>query len=640
MRTSASRDTASSTATKSGERSQAASRKPPGAQLPEMAPPADLVALQCKMQAGSNTSPGATLASIASQGFRGAATTLPNIDRIQASFGKHDVSHVQAYTDDHAQRASEAIRAEAYTMGDRVAFRGTPTLHTAAHEAAHVVQQRRGVHLSGGMGKKGDEYERQADDVANAVVHGRSAEPLLDRMVASRASGGGDKAAIQKAPPKFEKAFASTSIGVESELSGLVCALPTSAVREFAYVKLVDGNLPLVLVTKDMETNSYTHPMVQDQQAKPKEKWTCHTMELVTYPSAKSDETAIANRNLAVQFMLKVLAARIATNPHEALESVTSEDGLFRLVVTNPKHKIAPGTGQLVDERGSVSMTKEAQQATMGVKASAFGTGADADLQLVEAAPWFNTDYANDPSVQALRPKNPEDESAASDVDDIGRVKTAYAYLRSIAGFIAHLAKEYNLPIGEYIPQEKSKAKGLTDSKVKNEWKILPRTKPLNILNPLAGRDKTAVRRLLAASAADEALPQGLWAAVKTYVLTGGEVAGHGINDATVGGDDALLFEFRTIPGPLEHLVPKEPPKGPVEDPLKTFRGPKRMRLLEQLNEFVATNAEEFKEWYVATFNKFDTKTAAYIADKATAVQKAAWVKAAHAESWTEWTTG
>jgi hypothetical protein len=52
-------------------------------------------------------------------------------------------------------------------------------LHTAAHEAAHVIQQRHGVQLLGGVGEVGDRYERNADAVADRVVAGRSASDLL-----------------------------------------------------------------------------------------------------------------------------------------------------------------------------------------------------------------------------------------------------------------------------------------------------------------------------------------------------------------------------------------------------------------------------------------------------------------------------
>jgi hypothetical protein len=49
-----------------------------------------------------------------------------------------------------------------------------------------VVQQRAGVQLKGGVGEVGDRYERHADDVADRVVQGKSAESLLDQF-----AGGG-----------------------------------------------------------------------------------------------------------------------------------------------------------------------------------------------------------------------------------------------------------------------------------------------------------------------------------------------------------------------------------------------------------------------------------------------------------------
>ena len=118
----------------------------------------------------------------AAEGVAGGGGELPHLERIQEAFGGHDVTGIQAHTGGAATQASEAIGAEAYATGDRVAFRSQPTLHTAAHEAAHVVQQRGGVQLKGGVGAVGDAYERHADAVADAVVAGRSAEALLDRF--------------------------------------------------------------------------------------------------------------------------------------------------------------------------------------------------------------------------------------------------------------------------------------------------------------------------------------------------------------------------------------------------------------------------------------------------------------------------
>jgi Domain of unknown function (DUF4157) len=117
---------------------------------------------------------------IGRNGTAGAASPLPHLVRIQQSFGpKHDLGGVKAYVGGQAAEAAQHMGAEAYASGEQVAFRATPSLRTAAHEAAHVVQQRSGIQISGGLGTKGDVYERHADAVADSVVAGRSCENLL-----------------------------------------------------------------------------------------------------------------------------------------------------------------------------------------------------------------------------------------------------------------------------------------------------------------------------------------------------------------------------------------------------------------------------------------------------------------------------
>jgi Domain of unknown function (DUF4157) len=131
---------------------------------------------------------------LAQQGFRGAAQPLPFLSLIQASFGRHDVRGVRAHVGGPAAEAAGSMGAAAYAMGSSVAFAQAPDLHTAAHEAAHVIQQRAGVHLAGGVGRPGDEHERHADAVADRVVQGRSSEDLLDAC----AGGGGHNPSVQR----------------------------------------------------------------------------------------------------------------------------------------------------------------------------------------------------------------------------------------------------------------------------------------------------------------------------------------------------------------------------------------------------------------------------------------------------------
>jgi len=133
------------------------------------------------IQRKQNTAPnkGKRVHETAAAGVSGPSQKLPHFDRIQAAFGKHDVSTVRAYVGGAATEASKDMGAEAYATGNKIAFRTSPDLHTAAHEAAHVVQQRSGVKLKGGVGQTGDMYEQHADAVADRVVAGQSAADLL-----------------------------------------------------------------------------------------------------------------------------------------------------------------------------------------------------------------------------------------------------------------------------------------------------------------------------------------------------------------------------------------------------------------------------------------------------------------------------
>lgn len=164
---------------------------------------------------------GASVPEIAAGGVSGSGGSLPHADRIQASFGRHDVSDVQAHVGGAAGDAASAIGAKAYatttSSGPQVAFKASPDLHLAAHEAAHTVQQKGGVQLKGGVGEVGDVYERNADAVADAVVAGRSAEGLLDPFAGSGSGGGVQRAVVQKAGIKDDLRKAMEGWGTDED---------------------------------------------------------------------------------------------------------------------------------------------------------------------------------------------------------------------------------------------------------------------------------------------------------------------------------------------------------------------------------------------------------------------------------------
>lgn len=154
----------------------------------------------------STTAPRAEIANgLAARGIAGASAQLPHLEQIQRAFGAYDVRHVRAAVGGDAAAASAGLGARAYAVGDRVAFRREPDLHLAAHEAAHVIQQRAGVSLDTGGPRGGDAAEQHADAVADAVVAGRSVEDMLARAPSGRG--------VQRSPETEDRAALATTPG-------------------------------------------------------------------------------------------------------------------------------------------------------------------------------------------------------------------------------------------------------------------------------------------------------------------------------------------------------------------------------------------------------------------------------------------
>lgn len=133
--------------------------------------------------------PTAALHQAAQAGVDGSSGGVPFYDQLARAFGPaHDLSGISAHVGGAATKACAALGAEAYATGTDVAFRTVPDLHTVAHEVAHVIQQRAGIQLLGGVGEAGDAFERHADAVADRVVAGESAADLLAPFIGGHAS--------------------------------------------------------------------------------------------------------------------------------------------------------------------------------------------------------------------------------------------------------------------------------------------------------------------------------------------------------------------------------------------------------------------------------------------------------------------
>lgn len=140
--------------------------------------------------AAAGAAGGADAHAVAAHGVDGATSDFPHRPTIEDLFGQP--IGARAALGGGAAAACDELGARAYTRGDRVAFASTsPDLHLAAHEAAHTVQQRQGIQLSGGFGHAGDAHERMADEAADRVTRGESAADLFGGRGATSAAPAG-----------------------------------------------------------------------------------------------------------------------------------------------------------------------------------------------------------------------------------------------------------------------------------------------------------------------------------------------------------------------------------------------------------------------------------------------------------------
>lgn len=436
-----------------------------------------------------------------------------------------------------------------------------------------------------------------------------------------------------KSVPDFNSHFDTASIGIENELTGLVVALPKNSAQKFGYVHDAAGK-PLFMLTKDMNQGGYTNPAgITD--VKGISQWQTHTIELVTYPSEIQDSQAVEARKDAMLWLAREFTQHISQTNHTKLPDLVSEDGRFTLVISNANHVIAAGNGASRDGQGqTIGMTPSGQQATMAVSAKAFGTGSSQEIRLLESAPWYHAE------LKELFLSN----TANVSLEDAATAQNVFAYLTSVYGKTADLAREYGLHINDWDPASEGiahNAQGLTDPKVKNAWEILPRTKPVAMLALLSSHDKKVVSDQILATL-KAAYSPGLAQNIYDYFKVGGEVAGHGINNATTGDskhpEPAILFEFRQVPNELSQFVPKSESTARVEvKTLDQFDPVSRRTIVAAVNNLVEQSAD-FDGWYQAYRESQGLPPVKNAKKVASANHKAEWVMANHAEAWSQLT--
>ena len=96
--------------------------------------------------------------------------------QMESAFGTN-FSGVRVHTDSTADALNQSLSARAFTTGQDIFFRqgeynpgSSSGKELLAHELTHVVQQTGGIQSKLAVGEPGDQYEQEADRVANAVV--------------------------------------------------------------------------------------------------------------------------------------------------------------------------------------------------------------------------------------------------------------------------------------------------------------------------------------------------------------------------------------------------------------------------------------------------------------------------------------
>src|SRR5690606_12947046 len=101
-----------------------------------------MVPVQRKLTIADPGSDEATVQTAAAAGIATPTSAMPHADRIQTSFGRHSLGDMKVHSGSAAADSAAAMGARAYATGNHIVLGENPSLHTVAHEAAHVVQQR------------------------------------------------------------------------------------------------------------------------------------------------------------------------------------------------------------------------------------------------------------------------------------------------------------------------------------------------------------------------------------------------------------------------------------------------------------------------------------------------------------------
>ncbi len=418
--------------------------------------------------------------------------------------------------------------------------------------------------------------------------------------------------------PKFLDIFNTMSIGTEIEFKGVGVAVSKNASRIFGYV--MEAGDPLFMLTYDMSNGDYPDPLQQNK--KPEEPWKFCVIELVSYPCEMTNKQAITSRNEAVSWFRDQLHQHVTQNNHKPLSNRVSGDGRFTMVISNSDHIIAAGDGH-AEHFDDPNIGMANMQATIAVSEQVFSTlssdKTSNEMSVLKSARWYRDTFKDYFLL----------ETQDTPLQNPGIASNIFAYLASVHINTAELVLKHSIRIGNWPPNPiPASAKMLTESDVKNEWDVLPRTRPSVVFNLLNEKDKPVVfnqikqimkepeqMRQILKDGKNHNYDHFLINEICDYFWSGGEVAGHGINNAKLGDaknpKQAILFEFRTPTKDLSMYFPQEQHAVLDNDPYHSLTHMYRERVKNHITNMLTNtvNRDAFNTWFKDKFKK-DTNLA------------------------------
>lgn len=221
----------------------------------------------------------------AARGMSGMGQQIPFLPEMEEAFGT-DLGGVTAHTGPEAQEANQEMGSAGYASDGQVAFdSANPTKEVVAEEVTHVLQQRHGVQLEGGVGKPGDPYEQEAGGVAKRVARGEKVHEIGQKYAGGSASGAVQHSVQHSlydvATGVFGKGAVDTAVGVYN------------AVKE--WVDLLGPKLELLSKIQD---GSWAADAIKDvkRDANPKHKKALDAAVEAVVTGAKAEAEAFASK--------------------------------------------------------------------------------------------------------------------------------------------------------------------------------------------------------------------------------------------------------------------------------------------------------------------------------------------------------